>query len=53
MMHCYLCTVKAGNLVLKEHESARWLFADELYGVEWLPADIEVIRKLENILRAL
>ena len=52
-MHCYLCSVKAGNLVLKEHESARWLSADELYGVEWLPADMEVIRKLENILRAL
>lgn len=52
-MHCYLCTVKSGNLVLKEHESARCLSADELYEVEWLPADMEVIRRLENVLRAL
>lgn len=49
-MHCYLCSVKSGGLVLKEHESARWLAEDELYSVDWLPADIGVIRRLEVIL---
>lgn len=24
-MECFLCTVKEGDLVLKEHEAARWL----------------------------
>lgn len=42
-MHCYLCSVVSGTLVLKEHESARWLSADELESVDWLPADIQVI----------
>lgn len=51
-MHCYLCSVKSGGLVLKEHESARWLAEDELYSVDWLPADIGVIRRLEGILTA-
>lgn len=42
-MHCYLCSVVSGTLVLKEHESARWLSADGLESVDWLPADIQVI----------
>ena len=50
-MHCYRCSVKSGELTLKEHESARWLSADQLYSVDWLPADISIISKLEEILR--
>lgn len=42
-MHCYLCSVVSGTLVLKEHESARWLSADGLESVDWLPADIQVL----------
>ena len=42
-MHCYLCSVVSGTLVLKEHESARWLSADGLESVDWLPADIQVM----------
>ena len=49
-MHCYLCTVKAGELVLKEHEAAKWLNRELLDSVEWLPADESLIEKLRNIL---
>lgn len=49
-MHCYICTVESGSLVLKEHEAARWLGKDELFSVEWLPADIGVIRKIQELL---
>ncbi|CCY34491.1 mutator mutT protein [Alistipes sp. CAG:831] len=42
-MHCYLCSVVSGTLVLKEHESARWLPAEALESVDWLPADIQII----------
>ena len=49
-MHCYLCSVLSGKLTLLEHESAKWLDKDNLYSVDWLPADIEVVKKLENIL---
>ena len=25
VMHCYLCSIKAGELTLLEHEAAKWL----------------------------
>ena len=42
-MDCFWCTVKRGNLVLKEAEDAKWLSKDELMSVKWLPADLEVL----------
>ena len=45
-MDCFWCQIVRGNLVLKEHEAARWLTKDELNNVEWLPADITLLRKL-------
>lgn len=45
-MDCFFAEVLEGNLVLKEHEAARWLRKDELDSVEWLPADITLIRKI-------
>lgn len=45
-MHCYLCTVLSGELSLLEHEDARWLAMDELDSVNWLPADVEVVRMI-------
>ena len=50
-MHCYLCTVKSGKLVLKEHEAAKWLTRDTLDSVDWLPADKGLIEKLGKVLR--
>lgn len=49
-MHCFLCTIKSGNLVLKEHEAAKWLTKKELGSVDWLPADLELIHKLEILM---
>lgn len=45
-MDCFLCTVKSGDLVLKEHEAACWLTREEIGSVEWLPADLGLIKKL-------
>ena len=47
-MHCFLCTLESGELILKEHEAARWLAPDELDSVQWLPADIQVIEMLKR-----
>ena len=47
-MRCYWCRVLEGDLVLKEHEAARWLSREELDAVDWLPAD----RRLLPLLRA-
>lgn len=49
-MDCYICKIKSGDLVLKEHEAAAWLTKETLYSVAWLPADQGLIEKIEDIL---
>lgn len=49
-MHCFFCTVKSGNLVLKEHEAARWLEKNQLDSVSWLPADLSLIEKIKKLI---
>lgn len=49
-MHCFLCTIKSGELVLKEHEAAKWLTKETLDSVDWLPADLGLLEKLREIL---
>ena len=48
-MHCYLCSVTSGEIELREHKSASWLTAETLDSVEWLPADKDVISRLNNL----
>ncbi|MCD8197426.1 MAG: (deoxy)nucleoside triphosphate pyrophosphohydrolase [Lachnospiraceae bacterium] len=45
-MDCFWAEVLSGDLVLREHEAARWLTKEELYSVDWLPADLELIGKI-------
>lgn len=45
-MDCFWCKIVSGNLVLKEHEAAKWLDKEALYSVEWLPADVLLIEKI-------
>ena len=47
-MDCYLAEVKTGELVLKEHEAAKWLLKDDLDSIDWLPADRMIIDLLKN-----
>lgn len=49
-MHCFLCAVKSGNLVLNEHKAAKWLTKDTLDTIDWLPADISLIDKIREVL---
>ena len=46
-MHCFICELLSEEIVLKEHEDARWLKKDELDSVPWLPADITIIEKIK------
>ena len=50
-MGCFICKIKSGDLVLKEHEAAKWLTKDTLGSVEWLPADIGLVREIEKYLK--
>ena len=49
-MHCILCTIVFGNLQLLEHEASRWLTKENLRTVNWLPADLLILDKIEEIL---
>lgn len=45
-MHCFICELLSEEIILKEHEDAKWLAEDELYSVDWLPADVSLIDKI-------
>lgn len=49
-MDCFWCQIVKGDLVLKEHEAAKWLSKDELDSVEWLPADVTLISGIKLML---
>lgn len=46
-MHCFWCSIESGSLILKEHEAARWLKKEEIDSVDWLPADLIVVKDLQ------
>ena len=47
-MDCFWAEIVSGDLVLKEHEAAKWLTTDKLDSVEWLPADVRLIEKVRG-----
>ena len=47
-MDCFWAEIVSGDLVLNEHEAAKWLMKAELDSVEWLPADITLIDKIKE-----
>ena len=50
-MDCFFCSIKSGELVLKEHEAAKWLTAEKLDSVDWLPADKGLIEGIRRYLQ--
>ena len=49
-MDCFWADIKSGNLTLLEAEDAKWLTKDTLRSVQWLPADLELIDKIETVM---
>ena len=47
-MDCFWCEIMQGGLELKGHEAARWLSKEELYSVDWLPADVGVVERVKE-----
>jgi 8-oxo-dGTP diphosphatase len=39
----FLCKVKSGELILKEHEEAVWIRKDEISNPDWAAADLKII----------
>nr|WP_204398850.1 (deoxy)nucleoside triphosphate pyrophosphohydrolase [Arcanobacterium pluranimalium]MBM7825021.1 8-oxo-dGTP diphosphatase [Arcanobacterium pluranimalium] len=51
-LDAYFCTVVGSSPQLTEHQAMRWLSADELFDVQWAPADIPIIEELRRKLQA-
>ena len=49
-MQCFWCRITGRTPVLKEHEAARWLAAEELESIAWLPADRTLIGQIQSAL---
>ena len=47
-MDCFWCEVVKGDLVLKEHEAAKWVTKEQLNSVAWLPADIKLVENIST-----
>ena len=47
-MDCFICKIKSGDLVLKEHEAAKWLTKENLDSVDWLLADLSLVEKIRS-----
>jgi 8-oxo-dGTP diphosphatase len=45
-MDCFWAKIIKGELELKEAQADRWLTKETLNSVEWLPADIALIKKI-------
>ena len=50
-MDCFWCEIVKGDLVLKEHEAAKWVTKEQLNSVEWLPADIKLVENISTKLQ--
>lgn len=50
-MDCFWARVISGDLILKEAKEAKWLSRDELDSVQWLPADIILVKKIKDHMR--
>ena len=49
----WIVTVVAGQepVILEDHDAIEWLSADDLFRVEWVPADVPLVKRLEGLLR--
>lgn len=47
-MDCFWCEIVKGDLVLKEHEAAKWVTINELDKLNWLPADNILIERIRG-----
>ena len=47
-MDCFWGEIVKGDLVLKEHEAAKWVTKEQLNSVEWLPADIKLVENIST-----
>lgn len=50
ILHCYEVKIVSGDPVLLEHQSARWVAAEELNNLMWLKSDLDILDDLRKIM---
>ena len=51
LLRVWTARATAGRLRLLEHRAVRWLVADEMHAVPWIPADLPVVGEVARLLR--
>ena len=50
-MQCFWCTLQGGSRIrLNEAMEARWLTSETIDSVDWLPADLGLVKKLKQLI---
>ena len=49
IMHAYQCEL-LGEFHLQEHSAARWLGVEALYDVDWLEADLPIVKCVKSLI---
>jgi 8-oxo-dGTP diphosphatase len=50
VLRVYACRLVSGELTLVDHDEHRWLTAEELDSVPWIPVDLPLIPELRRLL---
>ena len=50
VLRVYLAALTAGEPALVDHDEHRWLSADELLSVDWIPIDLPLVQLLRDVL---
>lgn len=48
-MDCFWCYIINGEIILKEASASKWISKNELYNIDWLPADKILVDRIVEI----
>jgi 8-oxo-dGTP diphosphatase len=51
VLRVYVCRLLSGEPALVDHDEHRWLGADDLLDVPWIPVDLPLVEQLRALLR--
>ena len=51
VLRVYVCEAGPGEPARIDHDEHRWLSADELLDVPWIPVDLPLVEQLRGLLR--
>lgn len=47
-VHSFICHVESQAFVRKEHVDHKWLTREELMSLDWAPADLPIVKRLQD-----